>query len=206
MKFPRFYNPFRRIRELEGHVGRLERRNRVIRDDNRVLREQRIALINEVQEGARDIEKLSRDWLSLHRQVLQELDGHEQANEAFMVEREELKANIALRDAIGIQLVASLMAAEEVITANDATVQLGEQANEELATEVLTLRQEAQQQAGETSAVVGYVKSCEDALKVVGIAIVDGETGPEVTVDQSAFLSALRLGFIRPAAVETVAA
>ena len=209
MKFPRFYNPFRRVRELEetlnGMYAGKRKLRATIREQRDViegLRDQESGLSRQVAFLERQSIEIGHNWLTLYNEVSQDLSGHEQANEAFMLEREELKANIQLRDAIGIQLVASLMAAEEVITANDANLQLAEQANEELAAEVLTLRQEVQQQAGEVAETVGYVKACEEALKVVGITIVDTASGPEVAVDQEAFLSALRLGFIRAAEVE----
>lgn len=195
MKFPRFYNPFARIRALVVANDRLKKRNALIRDDNRALRSAVRTLRNEQRAAAFEIGALSDKWRCLYNDVLNELDVTEQANEAFMIEREELKANIALRDAVGVQLVSCLMSAEAAITANDASLQLSQQELEAIAAEVLELRTDNQQQAGETLEVVGYVKACESSLAAAGIVIVDTEeNGPRVLVDTQVLLAALKAG------------
>lgn len=196
MKFPRFYNPFARIRDLEDANFALKRRNRNLKSVNNDQRSQLSRLIREQKAAAVEINELSDNWQRLYGEVVAELDAHEQAVEDFMLEREVLKANIGHRDAIALAFLSNLMGAEQVITANDATLELANQATEELAAEVLELRASAQSQAAETLEVVGFVKACEAALSAAGVVVSDTEEGPRVLVSSSAIIAGLKSGLI----------
>jgi len=77
MKFPRFYNPFKLIRQLRERAENAEYALARAHDGNRQL-------------------CASRDtWIKVAREFGNEIDRHEQAVAAFMDERAELKDTIA---------------------------------------------------------------------------------------------------------------
>ncbi len=192
MKFPKFYNPFRRIRDLEATIAANDvtlngmfAGKRKLRETIRNLRADLADARLAANENAREAIRIGNNWHVQFCEVVEELGDHEQAVEAFMVEREELKANIALRDTVGVELVGALMEAEGIIQSLKEAV-ADAQASDTAQT----------QETVEIVEIVEYVKACEAALSAVGITIEDGEEGPQVRLDQEVFLSAVRLGIL----------
>lgn len=144
MKFPRFYNPFRRIRDLESSLSRSEadagyvrsRRDfwqRSYSDVNNQLHATRADLAD-AREEIQSSDALARTLLGAADSEIavlrKALGAYDQAIEAFMVERYELKAdlsdteeyvdaieainrnlrmNVQVRDLAGLQLTQTLI-------------------------------------------------------------------------------------------------
>lgn len=169
MRFFRFLNPIRAFNNLKADNAILATRAAHLTDANRFLRLQRD-----------NVEKTLIAYDNgLH--FMSDLAGsYEHAIDAFMVEREELQAEIALRDATGLLLSADLLKTLEIAALLDQ--------------EADDLDAEVRSQAAQIVEIVDYVKQVEARLGAAGITIADGEDGPEITVDQAAFVQAVRGG------------
>lgn len=155
MKFLRYLNPFAIIRQLRAEL----------------------AGANEFAEAMR---RSRNDWRQLANHSIAETNqlrliaaAQDQAIEAHMAERAELKAAIVTADRAGVFLSGQYL---------------------EVAVELGLLRNASREQARETLEAVEYVKQVEQALTSGGITIEDGENGPLVVVNQDVFLGRLATG------------
>lgn len=102
------------------------------------------------------------------------LAQHAQAIDAFMDEREDLKAALALAQSFGSE------ALSVGVTLKNALDHFAERA---VTAEALVI-----EQAGEIVEVVSWVRAVEAALEAAGITVVDTEeNGPAITVDGQRF-------------------
>ncbi|WP_066803250.1 hypothetical protein [Sphingomonas asaccharolytica] len=87
MKFPRFYNPFKLIRQLRERAENAE------------------WALGRAHEGNRQLCASRDTWIKVAREFGAEIDRHEQAVAAFMDERAELKHTIAAAIRAGAKLM-----------------------------------------------------------------------------------------------------
>jgi len=166
MTFFRKLNPFATIRTLRADNAKLNLALANYRDANRFLIAQR-----DVLEADLDRHQSALSFF------VDYAGAHEQAVAEFMDERETFKDRLVLAAAI----------VDVIDTDND----LAQEANQELVGLVNVAENQAVAQAAETLEVVGYVKLVEAKLAAAGIEIIDGENGPEVVVDEAAFVGAV---------------
>ena len=111
------------------------------------------------------------------------LAQHAQAIDAFMDEREDLKAALANAKTFGTEALAV------GVTLKNALDHFAERA---VAAEALVL-----EQASEIVEVVSWVRAVEEALGFAGISIADdGQNGPAITVDGAKFRQAAEADLI----------
>lgn len=111
------------------------------------------------------------------------LAQHAQAIDAFMDEREDLKASLAIAQSFGTEALAV------GVTLKNALDHFAERA---VAAEALVL-----EQASEIVEVVSWVRAVEEALGFAGITIADdGQNGPAITVDGAKFRQAAEADLI----------
>lgn len=126
-----------------------------------------------------DLAKQSREfWLGTSRELRDIINeqaadfvGHEQAIDAFMDEREDLKAQIDILED------AALAVTEMFVRA---------------ASEAAEYSQALRDGGAELQSIAEHLKVAEDRLGAAGIKLTAGEGGPIVVVNQETFLAAVR--------------
>lgn len=193
MKFPRFYNPFARIRDLEASLEEAQAYNEKLADGLATTVFGSIVAIAQAQAEA---EEIGNNWHRLYVDVCEDLEVAEQAIDAFMDDRETLKYNIALRDELGVELMAAGASVEEELQTTRGALERAVGDVQGLAVEVEDLKQDSIGQATHTLEVVRYVKDAEAALSAVGVTLTDAAAGPHVNIDLDAILAAVRTGAV----------
>jgi chromosome segregation ATPase len=153
MKFPRFYNPFARIRSLQAEI----------------------ADVTESRDGWREIALDNSDTAV---RLSRKLDGANQALDAHMAERAELKETTSELVAVGIKLATE--------------VRIRDEAGIALCGELIAAKLEVQSQAEETLEVVDYVKQVEAVLANAGITIEDNDQLGPIVILEEAKVSAVK--------------
>lgn len=166
MTFFRKLNPFATIRALRAENATLNLALANYRDANRFLIGQRDFIDAE----------LDRHQAALSFFV-DYAGAHEQAVAEFMEERETFKDRLVLAAAI--------------VDVIDSDNDVAQEANEQLEGLVNVAENQAAAQAAETLEVISYVKVVEAKLAAAGIEIIDGPNGPDVVVDEAAFVGAV---------------
>lgn len=185
-----FFNPYKALKvanadlaeisdDLHYYQGRLVA-VRLERDEVRVANKR---LRGEVLQGRKEYNLLADTWKGTYREQTVRLEGAEQACEAFMAEREELKGAIKLRDIAGISLCKTAVEQEAVILAVSQDLAAHVQANEALIAE-----------RDELAAHVPYLKSVEEVLSAAGVTVQDTPEGPKVTVSVPSLMAAGKAG------------
>lgn len=185
MKFPRFYNPFRRIRELEASIDNLTSSY-----------EDRLYYFKSVHES---LSAQVYRYAKLTASMGKNQDDLEQAIEAFMDEREELKLAIDVRHQVNVMLLKFLEKAYEDAQVDDAALSLAAKELGDLdgaltsaQAQIDRMDSEATTQAEEIVETIAYLKQVEAALEHAGITIgEDEDCNPVVVINERAFMSAI---------------